>query len=162
MSRFLRSVSGEFIDGEFDRTDSLAESVVALLVSVGEPNRSALRSARAAHLEHVKAFIRLHLENQDLTPRTVADGNRISLRYLHGIFEGEGTTVNQYLILQRLQLAQRVLGRPSSSKRKITDVANSCGFQSATHFSRRFKEAFGMTPEEFRESSVHAFRLETP
>jgi len=32
----------------------------------------------------------------------------------------------------------------------IKDVANGCGFQSESHFSKRFKQVMGMTPREFR------------
>jgi AraC family transcriptional regulator len=32
----------------------------------------------------------------------------------------------------------------------LTDIALECGFSSASHFSRRFKQQFGFTPSKLR------------
>ena len=37
--------------------------------------------------------------------------------------------------------------------RTITDIAFSWGFQNSTHFSRRFKDEFGLSPHEFRNEA---------
>jgi AraC family transcriptional regulator len=37
-----------------------------------------------------------------------------------------------------------------SSNRSLTDIALACGFNSASHFSNRFKAAKGITPSQLR------------
>lgn len=39
------------------------------------------------HLERIRRYIAQHLTDPDLTPTRVAEANRISLRYLHWLFE---------------------------------------------------------------------------
>ena len=59
--------------------------------------------------------------------------------------------VNDYLKLRRLARASEVLKNKSV---RILDVALDSGFSSHETFTRSFKEAFGMTPEEYRSNPV--------
>ncbi|MCG8521073.1 MAG: helix-turn-helix domain-containing protein [Pseudomonadales bacterium] len=59
----------------------------------------------------------------------------------------------QYLISQRLLRCRRDLSNPAMTGRTITEIALGWGFQHPTHFSRRFKSEFGLTPYEFRHAS---------
>jgi AraC family transcriptional regulator len=36
----------------------------------------------------------------------------------------------------------------------LTDIALACGFNSASHFSNRFRSATGMTPSQLRAASA--------
>ncbi len=45
------------------------------------------------------------------------------------------------------------LAAPRLAARTITDIALSHGFNDAAHFSRLFKESYGMSPAEYRASS---------
>lgn len=59
-----------------------------------------------------------------------------------------GQSPLKYLSDYRLKIAKDLL---SSSNKKITDVAISCGFFDNAHFTKEFKKAFGITPKTFKE-----------
>ena len=58
-----------------------------------------------------------------------------------------GSTVGQWLLTQRLALAQRQL---ESTRRSIDDIAIDCGFGSALMLRRHFARAFGISPSAYR------------
>lgn len=62
-----------------------------------------------------------------------------------------GMTVGQFLRLRRISMAKQLV---KETNQQITDIAVACGFASLPHFSRVFKEITGMTPTEFRSSSL--------
>lgn len=55
------------------------------------------------------------------------------------------TTPHDWQIIQRMNAARRYLEENHS----ILDTAHELGFYDQSHFSRIFKESFGMTPKEF-------------
>lgn len=59
--------------------------------------------------------------------------------------------VNEYIKLRRLARASEAL---LNREEKILDIALDFGFSSHEIFTRNFKSAFGMTPEEFRSNTV--------
>lgn len=56
-----------------------------------------------------------------------------------------GTTPNKWLIAKRLEAAYRKL---SEEHLKPSDIYWELGFETLAHFSRKFKEKYGMTPSE--------------
>jgi len=62
-----------------------------------------------------------------------------------------GTTPNQYITAQRLEYARDLLADTNLS---IIQIAENCGFNDAFYFSRCFKKHFGVSPRQYRESSL--------
>jgi AraC-like DNA-binding protein/mannose-6-phosphate isomerase-like protein (cupin superfamily) len=58
-----------------------------------------------------------------------------------------GETVFQYLTHLRIEAACKIL---LNSKHSISETAYLCGFNTVTHFNRKFKEIMNMSPKEFR------------
>jgi AraC family transcriptional regulator len=59
-----------------------------------------------------------------------------------------GETLGAFIARVRLEHAATLLGaRP---RRPVTDIALECGFASPSSFSRAFREAYGMTPSDWR------------
>lgn len=152
LSSFIQSMSPEFLSGNLRQGEALTEAIIGVIVSALHTNNSFAdpSTLRDTQLIRVKQYIDAHLDDPELSPITIANANRISLRYLHCLFETESTTVQQYVIKERLLRCHRELSNPKMSRRTITDIALSWGFQSATHFGRRFREAYGVSPIEFR------------
>lgn len=60
-------------------------------------------------------------------------------------------SVNEYVRLRRLEKASEAL---KSKEKRIMDVALDYGFSSHANFTRAFKDAYGITPDEFRAYPV--------
>lgn len=67
--------------------------------------------------------------------------------------------VAEYIKLRRLAKATEAL---LQKDQRILDVALSLGFSSHEHFTRRFKDSFGMTPEEYRSNPQTLSRMTKP
>jgi AraC-like DNA-binding protein len=101
-------------------------------------------------------FIDEHLADADLSPEVIAGAHHISVRYLHKLFRDEGTTVGRWIQRRRLEECRRDLVRGLRARRTIASVAGRWGFLSATHFSRVFRAAYGMSPSEWRDAAGHS------
>ncbi|GAB2861659.1 helix-turn-helix domain-containing protein [Actinocorallia aurea] len=135
-------------------SELLVRNVVDLLsVFADEALRRSTTDASAGNrilLLRIQTFIDHHLADPDLTPQVIAQAHHISLRYLHKIFESEDVTVGRWIQQRRLEECRRDLRRRRNNS-TIAAVAHRWGFVSATHFSRAFRIAYGMTPREWRE-----------
>ena len=66
----------------------------------------------------------------------------------------KGTTLRQYIIAYRLKLAKKLL---SESAKSVNEVSEECGFNDPSYFTKTFKNAFGMTPKDYRNLSKDDF-----
>jgi AraC-like DNA-binding protein len=101
-------------------------------------------------LQLVKSYIESRLDDPDLTPGIIARDNGISLRYLHYLFKVSGTSVSEWVREQRLKKCHQKLTSAKFEGESITAIAFSMGFNSSSHFTRLFKQKFGMTPRYAR------------
>lgn len=99
-------------------------------------------SLTAVHLTVAKAYIDEHLTDPALSAGRVARGVGISERHLSRVFASGGTTVPQYLLHRRLERARMLLQKAGGTT--VAEVAARCGFGSASHFSHRFRQHFGL------------------
>ncbi|KAA1173267.1 helix-turn-helix domain-containing protein [Marinobacter salinexigens] len=146
----IQTMTPEFLSGKLENSEALTDAMIGTLVSTLGPAISLGECYERQQLIQIKQFIDKHLSNPELSLKYIASAHRISLRHLHSLFESEGQTALQYIIHQRLLRCQRDLSNPGMSRRTITEIALSWGFQHSTHFSRRFKSEFGVTPHDFR------------
>lgn len=67
--------------------------------------------------------------------------------------------VREYIKLRRLAFACKSL---ADKKHRILDIALDCGFGSHEAFTRAFKDAYKMTPEEYRRQPVMLNQFDKP
>ena len=162
LSIYMSSLAARFLDGDVGNGYALTEATIGLVVNaLGRDACKQTTSLRDAQMLRVKRFIDQHLDEPDLSPGRIAMANRISVRYLHWLFEPVELTVTRHIIQQRLQRCRRELSNPMMRYRTISDIAYSWGFHNPTHFSRRFKLEFGVSPLDFRkqEASIHGHEV---
>lgn len=108
------------------------------------------RGVRAARLKEIKSFVLANLASHDLSVRTVAQRHGLTPRYLHMLFEGQGTTFSGFLLQQRLLRAYRLLTSPRHARTPISAIAFAVGFGDLSHFNRSFRRHFGASPTQIR------------
>ncbi|WP_119301426.1 helix-turn-helix transcriptional regulator [Dongia deserti] len=80
----------------------------------------------------------------------VAKRQGISPRYLHMLFECEGTSFSQFVLGERLAAARRLLTDPRQDHRTVTEIAYAVGFGDLSYFNHAFRRRYGATPREMR------------
>ncbi len=104
------------------------------------------------HVLRAHRYIVDHLADPDLSPSGIARALRVSVRYLHLLFQAEGTSPARWILERRLERAGRLLTDPRQASRTVTDIAFSVGFKDASHFTRAFKNGQGLGPREYRRT----------
>ncbi len=133
------------------RYDALADAAVAMIVA-SQAETPEHVGHKAGQLQTIKIKIRQRLQDPDLTLESIARANKISLRYLHWLFEGSGQTAWQFICAERLAGCKRDFANPSCNNTSIFEIGLRWGFGNAAHFSRKFKLDTNMSPSEFRAS----------
>jgi AraC-like DNA-binding protein len=110
------------------------------------------RGTRAARLCAIKSDILEHLGDSDLKATTVALRQRVTPRYVHMLFEGEGTTFSAFVLERRLDRVRRMLAGRQWANSSITAIAFAAGFGDLSYFNRTFRRRFGITPSEVRRN----------
>jgi AraC-like DNA-binding protein len=107
-------------------------------------------SQRRVLFQQVQTFIEQRLGDPGLTPASVAEAHHVSARTLHRLFEPHGRTVAEWIRLRRLDRCRRDLADPSLDDRPIHAIATRWGLPCAAHFSRVFRAAYGLSPQDYR------------
>lgn len=126
-----------------------------LLLPLREAGTAFDRGGPVALYERAQAFIHDHLRDPDLSIDQISMALGCTKRYLHMLFSDRGMTVSDYIWRARLLNCRQEL--ETQGAKTITDVAFSWGFSSSSHFSRVFRNYFGIAP-----SSLHKAQNGSP
>jgi AraC family transcriptional regulator len=99
------------------------------------------------------SFIEANLRN-DLRPEDVAAEAFFSRPHMYRVFRAmTGLSIKDYVSRRRLSVAAESL---LSSRVKVIDLAFSLRYDSPETFLRAFRRHYGVTPSEFRKTSMEA------
>ena len=133
---------------------ALTEFLVASLAAEGSPSAlGGAGAARAAHLHRICQTIETLLAEPDLTLGRVADEDGISPRYLQKLFASANQSFSTYLRTRRLERCRLDLTSPMCAGLSISEICFRWGFNGSAHFSRAFKDQYGVSPREYRRAS---------
>lgn len=93
-------------------------------------------------------FMRRNLQDDRLTIEQTADYCQTSIRTLQKVFQVADFSFSQYLNDLRLTTAAIRLYQTHDS---ITAIAFQCGFNNSAYFSKRFKEKYHLSPNQYRK-----------
>ena len=111
------------------------------------------RGVPAARLRAIKADILKNLTDRRLSIDAVATRHGITRRYVSMLFDGDATTFSEFVLVQRLDRAYRMLADPGFSDRTISSLAFEAGFGDLSYFNRCFRRLYGATPSDVRANS---------
>jgi acetamidase/formamidase/AraC-like DNA-binding protein len=134
-------------------------SLAEMLLTLSRQKSSSAADAtgvgtQAALLQRIYDTVERKLGDSDITPARVAQLEGISERYLQKLFEATGDNFTHYLRERRLQRCWSDLANPAEAHRSVSDIAFGCGFSDAAHFSRSFRDRFGLSPKAFRQQQA--------
>lgn len=108
---------------------------------------------QAALLNRVRRFVEANLHQADLTPTHVVQALQLKRATIYRWFEHEGG-LGAYIRNRRLREAADELVR--FPQLQITEIAYGLGFKSGSDFTRAFRRAFDISPQDMR---ARAFAL---
>ena len=96
----------------------------------------------------VKEYIEQHLDTPLLLADLAAQAGLSEYHFARMFKHDTGLAPHQFVMRMRLQQAEKLLRH---SLLPLTQIALECGFSSASHFSNRFKAAYGFSPMQMRQ-----------
>jgi AraC-like DNA-binding protein len=160
IKRPVAGLAAEFLTLLAARSDTLDDPVkarladqaldlIALAMTVGD-GTPVLSSPRASALLRLKMVIDTRLSDPSLKPAEAAAAAGISVRYANDLLAEENLSLERYILRRRLERCRSALEDPLQAHRMIGEIAFSWGFSDHSHFTRRFRAEFGMTPGDCR------------
>ncbi len=140
---------------EFCRLSEHALDLLTLALTAVRPAQFNLSRSRSAALGRLKAFIETHLSDPSLNPAKVSAGTGLSPRYINLLLKDEGTSLMRYVWQHRLEHCRKELLASVHNGHRIGDIAFRWGFNDLAHFSRLFRQQFGCSPTDYRETHRH-------
>jgi AraC-like DNA-binding protein len=132
------------------RRATLELLVAAMSHRVDVPQRGlALRT-----LKQLQDYILAHLQDEHLSPTRLAAANHMSPRYVHLLFAQIGVSASTWIREQRLERCRDDLRHRAHRDCSIAEIAYAWGFSDPSHFTRVFKQRFGVGPREYREAGT--------
>ncbi len=105
-------------------------------------------------VELVRAEIARRVSDCTFTVKDALKKLPLNYDYIRKLFKKEtGATPSEYLLKERMALAQQLISSGISNKfseYSVSQVAEACGFSEPLYFSRVFKKYFGVPPSEYR------------
>ncbi len=127
-------------------SSALAEKLTDAQIASANP--------RAHAFVRVCEYIMQNLGDPTLSPDVIAHANFISTRQVHKIFHAERITVSQFIRDRRLEECRRQLADPADAHLTVGQIAAQWGIYDGAHFSRIFRNAYGISPREYRRSQL--------
>jgi two-component system response regulator YesN len=113
-----------------------------------EERKGTRRNCSTRTIEQVKQYLQQHY-SEKINLQEVADAVAMSRTYLSNLFKQEtGTTIWNYLISIRMLHARKLL---LGSSLKSYEIALKVGYENSIHFSKLFKDHYGLTPMDFKK-----------
>lgn len=120
-------------------------SLLTSLLGCSRQSGKATRSQMYVVLQ-AKALIEKHLDSNELDCDFVAKALGMSARQINRIFQIEGTSVSRFIWRRRLERANEDLMNPALRHVQVAEIAYRWGFSSAAHFSRIYRQHYGLPP----------------
>ena len=137
-------------------TLELARAVVA---TVGQDDLVRNDVANEALVTRIEAYVQQHLADPGLSPESIAKAHHISVRQLYKLWSDREFGLAEWIIRGRLEGARRDIAKGGSLG--IAAVARRWGFTDSTHFGRRFRAAYGLSPREWKQVQDRQERVRT-
>lgn len=133
------------------RVSGFDEKPLPLLPAAPEQAPITIEVPKDPLLQKLDCYLEAHLADTSLSLERLSDQLAMSPRQIQRRLKAAtGLSPSQYLLEKRLARAADLL----IAGNKSTYVAHATGFTQQSHFSRRFKERFGITPGQYASHRI--------
>ena len=143
----LDHITSEDLPELRDAVRQLVFDTIAPLVRESDTSE---HNASLGLMTKARRFIQKNLLSRELTPDALSKELAVSRTHLYQLFEGSGGVLS-YIRQKRLLAAYEMLA-DASENRKVSDIAQLFGFDTAANFTRAFTQQFGYSPSNVRKS----------
>jgi AraC-like DNA-binding protein len=112
-----------------------------------------LDNKKSILVERIRKVIIDSIQNSDIQLRTnfssyLSSQLNLDYTYLANVFsEVQGTTIEQYLILHKIQFVKQLI---NFNELSLTEISWKLNYSSVAHLSAQFKKVTGISPSHFR------------
>lgn len=118
-----------------------------LLRSAARIHKPAQNKLRDFYLKEAIAFIEQNFQN-NISVEDIAENCGLNRSYFGKIFKDSvGKSPQEFLIHYRMIKATELL---RMTKKSVQEIGNAVGYPNALHFSRAFKNVYGLSPRSWR------------
>lgn len=149
-------------DGAYELEESLLQEIAKAqtqsqlehiyIMSMRSLTSEVLRAQADLSQSGLVARCKLYVDNamyEKITVQSIAEKMEISANHLSSVFvKSEGITLTEYIHRKRLDRSRELLRFSTMS---ITEISEMLMFSSQSHFCRLFRQAFQLTPNEYRK-----------
>lgn len=137
-----------FDPGAFVTWEQAAKYIINLTSSIQEICMETQQTTMMSITERTKTYCLSHL-SEDLSLPVIGQAIGFNPVYLSRIFKQiEGTSIREYIETCRMDMARRLI---RSTRMKVYEIAEKCGYQNPAYFIKIFRAHYGMTPQECRD-----------
>lgn len=123
---------------------------IKILRAAPEESPAASRDAKVNDMLDLLSYIRCHFRER-LTLEELSKVANLSPNYICRCFtKYVGTSFRYHIQTLRLNFAMSLVRMTDMT---ISEICHECGFESVSHFSQAFKEAYGESPSYFRKET---------
>lgn len=131
-------------------SDSLPYVLSAAMSSLVKDTACSPSRLKQLHRQRILRYIRENLRNGELTAKSIADAVGLSTRYVYELFANEDESLMKKVWAMRLERCKNDISSSVQASRSIGEVAYYWGFNDVAHFSRAFKQRYGLSPRDYR------------
>jgi AraC family transcriptional regulator, positive regulator of tynA and feaB len=151
LSAMLPSLTGHMsLPTEEMIGNHLLDVLAVSLAKSMEGGPARVSSAKAIVLLNIRAVIESRLTDPGLDALAVADAAGVSVRYANALLAETGMSISRLIQTRRLARCRDALRDHNQAHQTVSEIAFGWGFSDLTHFGRKFKKAYGMSPSDFR------------
>ncbi|OAB45820.1 response regulator [Paenibacillus antarcticus] len=133
---------------KFETIGDIRSWLVRKVFEISEKIHQRKNSKNSKLIREIMNILKERIQ-ENITLKDIAQQFLFSPNYLGHLFKEEvGKSFSEILTGMRMERARELLKDPTL---KIYEVANLVGYKYIPYFSRQFREAYGMTPMDFRK-----------
>jgi len=159
LSGMLRSLADVLADITADQLRPIELALTEFLITSLASEKKVFSlggaaGARESHLHRICQTIETRLGDPDLNPALIAEEHGVSQRYLQKLFTMAGKTFTNYVRTRRLERCRADLVSPLYAQLSLSEICFRWGFNGSSHFSRTFRDQYGVSPRDYRRGQM--------